>query len=121
VPVVGGKVTCHEFPIVVLTSNGERDFPPAFVRRCIRLKLDPPDATKLKRIVKAHLETVSPTAETLISRVDEVRRQRPEAQLAVDQLLNAIRMESNTDHTGDTGWADVLDALLRPLNDRSQE
>ena len=121
VPIVGGKVTCSEFPIVVLTSNGERDFPPAFVRRCIRLKLDPPDSTKLKRIVEAHLQTVSPTAEALISRVDEVRRQRPEAQLAIDQLLNAIRMESHTDHAGDTGWADVLDALLRPLNDRSQE
>jgi MoxR-like ATPase len=121
VPIIGGKVTCREFPIVVLTSNGERDFPPAFVRRCIRLKLDPPDSTKLKRIVEAHLETVSPAAKALISRVDEVRRQRPEAQLAIDQLLNAIRMESHTDHTGDTGWADVLDALLRPLNDRNQE
>ncbi|MFD5092772.1 AAA family ATPase [Amycolatopsis thailandensis] len=121
VPVTGGKITCHEFPIVVMTSNGDRDFPPAFVRRCIRLKLDPPDSAKLKRIVAAHLETVSPTAEALINRVDEVRRQRPEAQLAIDQLLNAIRLETHTDHTGDAGWADVLDALLRPLNDRGQE
>ncbi|MFC8529226.1 AAA family ATPase [Nocardia sp. NPDC057227] len=121
VPIFGGKVNCREFPIVVMTSNGDRDFPPAFVRRCIRLTLDPPDSAKLKRIVEAHLETVSPAAEALINRVDELRRQRPEAQLAIDQLLNAIRMETGTDHTGDTGWADVLDALLRPLNDRGVE
>ncbi|MET7773016.1 MoxR family ATPase [Nocardia sp. NPDC005366] len=118
VPILGGKVTCNEFPIVVMTSNGDRDFPPAFLRRCIRLELDPPDSAKLKRIVGAHLETVSPTAQALIDRVDEIRRQRPEAQLAIDQLLNAIRMETHTDHSGDTGWADVLEALLRPLNDR---
>ncbi|MGK5682407.1 AAA family ATPase [Actinoplanes sp. URMC 104] len=119
VPVVGGTVTCREFPIVVLTSNGERDFPPAFVRRCIRLELEPPDGPKLERIVQAHLRTVSPGARALINRVLEIRRQRPDAQLAVDQLLNAIRMEGDTDHGTDDGWSDVLDALLRPLNDSS--
>jgi hypothetical protein len=32
----GGRITCQEFPLVILTSNGERDFPPAFLRRCLR-------------------------------------------------------------------------------------
>ena len=30
-----GWVRCHAFPIIVMTSNGERDFPPAFKRRCL--------------------------------------------------------------------------------------
>ena len=36
-----GRVRCRAFPFVVLTSNGEREFPPAFLRRCVRLKLPP--------------------------------------------------------------------------------
>lgn len=30
----GGRVECVEFPVVVITSNGEREFPAAFRRRC---------------------------------------------------------------------------------------
>lgn len=30
-----------EFPIIIMTSNGERDFPPAFVRRCLRVRMPP--------------------------------------------------------------------------------
>lgn len=30
-----GRVECAEFPIVVMTSNGEREFPAAFRRRCL--------------------------------------------------------------------------------------
>src|SRR5207244_964989 len=95
----------------------ERDFPPAFVRRCIRLELNPPNAHKLERIVRAHLETVSTAAAVLVNRVLETHRQRPEALLATDQLLNAIRMEDHTAYDDDDGWGEVLDALLRPLND----
>lgn len=39
VPVERGRVRCRAFPFVVLTSNGEREFPPAFLRRCVSLRL----------------------------------------------------------------------------------
>jgi MoxR-like ATPase len=39
----GGRVVCNEFPLVILTSNGERDFPPPFLRRCLRLNMYEPD------------------------------------------------------------------------------
>ena len=55
VPIVRGRVRCREFPSIVLTSNGERDFPPAFLRRCLRLMIPQPSAEKLARIVEAHL------------------------------------------------------------------
>ena len=42
VPVVKGRVRCRAFPFVVLTSNGEREFPPAFLRRCVTLRLRRP-------------------------------------------------------------------------------
>src|SRR5262245_4940496 len=31
-----GKVRCTNFPFVLMTSNGERDFPSPFLRRCLR-------------------------------------------------------------------------------------
>ena len=37
-----GRVQCRAFPIVVMTSNKERDFPPAFHRRCIRVEMPSP-------------------------------------------------------------------------------
>jgi MoxR-like ATPase len=41
--IIGGKVVCEEFPLMILTSNGERDFPPPFLRRCVRLTMEEPD------------------------------------------------------------------------------
>jgi MoxR-like ATPase len=49
-----GFVNCAEFPIVVMTSNREREFPPAFHRRCIRIGMPPPDEQVLTPIVEAH-------------------------------------------------------------------
>ena len=37
-----GRVACCEFPLVFMTSNGEKDFPPAFLRRCLRLEMAGP-------------------------------------------------------------------------------
>ena len=54
-PITRGKVRCREFPFVVLTSNGERDFPAAFLRRCIRLRMPGSDPELLAEIVAAHL------------------------------------------------------------------
>ncbi len=31
--------------LLMMTTNGERELPPAFMRRCVSLTLDPPDAT----------------------------------------------------------------------------
>ena len=56
-PIEGGRITCKEFPLVFLTSNGERDFPPPFLRRCLRLTMREPDRPELERIITAHLKS----------------------------------------------------------------
>ncbi len=82
-----GRVRCAEFPVVVITSNGEREFPPAFLRRCVRLDLPDPDEERLRAIIAAHL--VEPEAG-----VDELMaaflNRRARGELAPDQLLNAV-------------------------------
>jgi MoxR-like ATPase len=85
-----GWVRCDDFPFIVMTSNGERDFPPAFLRRCLRLdiKRQPDD---LRRIVAKHLADAADTKEVL-SLIEDFsdRVDGKKATLATDQLLNAI-------------------------------
>ncbi|CAL9603322.1 AAA family ATPase [Streptomyces sp. enrichment culture] len=88
VPVVRGRVRCVEFPVVVITSNGEREFPPAFLRRCVRLDLGEPDEGRLLDIVRAHL------ADAELDDMDDLLAafldRRASGELATDQLLNAV-------------------------------
>jgi MoxR-like ATPase len=84
-----GVVRCHEFPIVVLTSNGERSFPPAFLRRCLRLHLVLPDSKQLMKIVRARIPELAEDGRlnsTLDRFVQAVERNES---VAIDQLLHA--------------------------------
>ncbi|MEU5344516.1 MoxR family ATPase [Streptomyces sp. NPDC020766] len=87
VEVSRGRVRCRAFPFVVLTSNGEREFPPAFLRRCVRLELHQPRAAHLESIVRAHLGEPDAHARDLI---DRFLSRGTDGELATDQLLNAI-------------------------------
>ena len=40
--------------LVVLTTNEERELPPAFLRRCVPYMVPHPDRRSLKRIAAAH-------------------------------------------------------------------
>ncbi|MYT75840.1 AAA family ATPase [Streptomyces sp. cg28] len=88
VTVRGGRVACRAFPFTVLTSNGERDFPAALLRRCIHLELAPPDEKRLSAMVKAHLGAEAAERGAELIREFLVRSQHEV--IAADQLLNAI-------------------------------
>jgi len=93
IPVQNGFVRCRAFPIVIMTSNGERDFPPPFLRRCLRVKMPRPGVEQLKEIVTKHFNTETMQAATaLIEDFDRACKARNEGSLAVDQLLNAVHM-----------------------------
>ena len=113
-PVYGGLVTCREFPIVVFTSNGERDFPPAFLRRCIRLDMPPPSKQKLQDIVSAQLGDMPGSSRSFDRFLKALKD--PSDIVSVDQILNAILMEEQVDHQHDPGWAEIIKAVIRPLN-----
>ncbi|MFC8344896.1 AAA family ATPase [Streptomyces sp. NPDC057280] len=108
VTVERGRVRCRAFPFVVLTSNGEREFPPAFLRRCVTLRLRQPDDSHLTDIVRAHFdEEPDAYAQTLISRfLSRVGG----GDLATDQLLNAIYLARSSDLA-----AESLDELAERL------
>lgn len=89
-----GRIHCTVFPIIVMTSNGERVFPGPFLRRCVRIDLELPDENRLIEIVTAHFNDsdVAEHERDLIRAFAE--RIRPtsgrQARLAVDQLLNSV-------------------------------
>lgn len=91
---IDGRITCQEFPLVILTSNGERDFPPPFLRRCLRLTMQDPDLDQLGKIVAAHFQD-TPIDQDQVGELIKAfiqRRDGGREQLATDQLLNALFM-----------------------------
>ncbi len=99
-----GHVQCREFPVVVITSNGEREFPPAFLRRCPTLELEAPD----------HALDVHQLIDPFQRRAAEV------GPLAPDQLLNAVnmavRLATAGNYNPDGDWASPLAGLWHPLS-----
>ncbi|MFE2473186.1 AAA family ATPase [Streptomyces mirabilis] len=100
-----GRVQCRSFPVVILTSNGERDFPPPFLRRCIRLHMEPPGKEKLTQIVRQRLGLDSTSDQHYQELVEAFIDRRMDGDLATDQLLNAVQLRlkgawpDSDDHT----------------------
>ncbi|MEU8080306.1 MoxR family ATPase [Catellatospora citrea] len=116
VQVERGRVMCRAFPIVILTSNGERAFPPAFLRRCVRLEIKPPDERKLALIIESQLGSASMAdADAVIQRF---LRLRDEGDVATDQLLNALYLTAFGQQQSEATRDRVVEALLRPLDNR---
>jgi MoxR-like ATPase len=133
-----GFVACREFPIVVMTSNREREFPPAFHRRCIRLGMPPPDEQALTPIVEAHFADEPAGRQPQVGALQEAIRQFLSADSdgsgeasgsaalsdrAVDQLLNSLFLLTRESHDGPTPsqQEELRKILHRRLSDPSDD
>ncbi|MFN9645000.1 MAG: ATPase [Cyanobacteriota bacterium] len=139
-----GFVSCGEFPIVVMTSNREREFPPAFHRRCIRIGMPPPDEQVLTPIFEAHFAKESPANQpkgkalreeiNIFLGLDLQQAAAADGEptgagpasirdRAVDQLLNALFLLTGQSQDGpDEGQRKALrEILYRNLSDPSEE
>ena len=115
-----GRVYCYEFPLVVMTSNGERDFPPAFLRRCLRLEMPDlkNDRPRLDAIIKLQLGMDVDPNDTDINTVI-AQFTDPKKLIATDQLLNALFLLRNLDNPIDLNapeQSEVSKAVLHPLS-----
>ncbi len=50
----GDEIVAEERPVVIITSNNEKELPDAFLRRCVFHFIDFPDQDLMKRIVRVH-------------------------------------------------------------------
>jgi MoxR-like ATPase len=111
-----GRIRCTSFPFVILTSNGERDFPPPFLRRCIRLNIQEPDKTELERIVKAHLQLDDELSEKADNLIEQFLKKRQNGELATDQLLNAVYLVTRENSPTGTTEDDLIEKILKYLD-----
>jgi MoxR-like ATPase len=114
VTITKGRVRCSAFPFVVMTSNGEREFPPPLLRRCLRLDISAPNKEALTSIVKAHLgPELHARAEPLLTKFIEHRKNK--GHLANDQLLNALFVLTRAIGIDNKTEAEVIQALFQTL------
>lgn len=113
VEVTGGRVRCHAFPIIVITSNGERAFPDAFLRRCVQVTIPEPSEQQLQDIVTAQLGTDA--LEESRSLFDAfVEQRRDGASMPPDRLLNAIYLATSALPGTDDDRRRVALSLIEP-------
>ncbi len=114
--VINGVVRCRAFPLVIMTSNGERDFPPPFLRRCLRFKMPNPSDLELQKIVEKHLgEAAAQKSSKIIKHfLDEIKAGNT---LATDQLLNVIHLRTHEKTSTEPEDLNELEKrLLKDLN-----
>jgi MoxR-like ATPase len=70
----GQTITAKDRPIVIITSNNEKELPDAFLRRCFFHFIQFPDREVLEKIVNVHFPNVKKTLlDTALSQFFEVR------------------------------------------------
>jgi MoxR-like ATPase len=102
--------------LLMLTTNGERDLPPAFVRRCVMLVLPEPDQPWFERVAAQHFPIGNNTLHTSVAA--EVQRLRNDTKAgtrkpSTAEFIDALRVcsELSTD-VGSDAWADIINAVL---------
>lgn len=120
-PIPQGKVSCQQFqfPIVIMTSNDERDFPLPFKRRCLLLEIPEPNPEELKKIVKSHFnyKEGSPESRKIEAAIAEYVKKREKGELATDQLLNAVFMSMGENKPTDAELKSLTNLLFTYLTD----
>ena len=109
VPMTGEVVKAKRMPLVIITTNEERELPPAFVRRCVVLNQNPPEDDEA---FKAWLMQRSEAHEHL-KIAPAVRKQ------AAEQVL-ADRKTALQEGYFSIGLAEYLD-LLMALHELTQD
>ncbi|PKM47196.1 MAG: ATPase [Firmicutes bacterium HGW-Firmicutes-8] len=93
-----GTLKSRQIPIVVLTSNGERELSDGLKRRCVYLYLDFPDPAKELRIITAKVPEIS-------------RRLSLEVAKAVGYIRERLELRKKPSIAETLDWARALVAL----------
>jgi MoxR-like ATPase len=117
----GMRVQAEEAPLVVVTTNDERELPAAFQRRCVVLYIEQHQRSDLMRIAMEHFARHEPPlSEALAGRVADVLiRLREEATRdghrppSTAEYLDAVRacLSLRIEPDGQ-GWADIEQLTL---------
>ncbi len=96
IPETGETVTAKHRPVVIITSNAEKELPDAFLRRCVFHYIAFPDKELMAEIVRVHFPDLD---ERLLTQVLEAFYQHPPAAPDQEEALH------QRDHRLDSGPA----------------
>lgn len=108
-----GVVGCQEFPVVIITCVGEREFSPGFLRRCLHLRMRIPTGDQLMTLIAAQ---VGPVDEIRIRELVDrfLARTGESGGLGIDQLLDAVHLARTLPHNSEE-WDDLLTIVWHSL------
>jgi len=119
VPIHNGEVRSSAYPLVLMTSNGEREFPAPLKRRCLQLNILPPGEELLTRIVENQLGAeLMAQAKPLIEQF--LTQRKTVGHLANDQLLNAIYLLSKAIDLPEASREKMVRDLFQTLGTRDE-
>jgi len=113
-------IEIDNFPIIIMTSNGERDFPAAFMRRCLHYNMELPTEDRLIKIVAQHLQltegdeqidTINEIVKEFVAKRDGLAENKTN-ELATDQLLNALYLRLNDNINLDLNKSIILKDVI---------
>jgi MoxR-like ATPase len=88
------EAAINHFPLIIMTSNGEREFPAAFLRRCIHLTMHPRrEFDELEKIINNHFHSsLNESEKEKVTTIIKAFMQKDSEKdyCSIDQLLNAV-------------------------------
>jgi MoxR-like ATPase len=110
-----GIVRRTHWPVIVLTSNGERAFPAPFLRRCVRYEMPTARESFIQDVVAGYIEGAADRErDTIRAFADRLVKGE---NLALDQLLNFLYLFSGLPGEADPDVrARMQTVLLQELN-----
>jgi MoxR-like ATPase len=117
----GQEIVARERPVVIITSNNEKELPDAFLRRCVFHYIDFPDRELMSRIVRVHHpdvedKTLDQALEVFYSlRATPRLRKRPSTSELIDWIC-ALR-KAGVDLRRIGGGIPFLGTLLKTEHD----
>ena len=111
----GETIRAEKRPIVIITSNNEKELPDAFLRRCFFHYIQFPDAETMRKIVEVHHPAIKPALLTeALTQFYEIRDQQGlKKKPSTSEVLDWLKLLLAEDLTADDLKRDGSDALPR--------
>jgi MoxR-like ATPase len=115
-----GEISAEKACLVIITSNGERTMPPAFLRRCVTLELDNSDPRFFVAVAESHFgkrpgddtlySDVADRTLGLVAEASRARRRVPSMAEYLDTLRACVEFG---ERPGSPLWERIEEAALR--------
>ncbi|MBN1875107.1 MAG: MoxR family ATPase [Anaerolineae bacterium] len=107
------------WPLVIVTSNREKELPKPFLRRCLFYYISFPDQKTLTKIVTSHTQhTITPLFEVALQRFWQLREQQAFTWRKIpstSELLDWIQLLERDEQTGKVTIETLISALFNQL------